>query len=144
MRRLYVLSELTYKSKVRVGVSFGEAGRVVDMNVPMHDLCHPTIGSCYMDLIPYTSEANALLKHDDPKAWEQLPEVKAWRGSGSHILLSTSFAHSERCEDIFHGHPDVAILPHPVLFGNDKLSDKKPKAPKLQLGDDPMEEVLDP
>jgi hypothetical protein len=142
MRRLYVLSELTLKSKVRMGVSFGE--RVVEMNVPLHDLFHPQIGSCYMDLIAYTSEDNARLKHDDPKAWEALPEVTAWRAAGSQILLSTSLAHSERCEEIFTSHPDVAILPHPVLFGNDKLSDKKPKAPKLQPGDDPMEEVLDP
>ncbi|HYL92275.1 MAG TPA: hypothetical protein VEW69_03865 [Alphaproteobacteria bacterium] len=33
------------------------------------------------------------------------------------VLLMTSFDHSEACEDLFHGHPEVAILPHPTLGG---------------------------
>lgn len=37
------------------------------------------------------------------------------------ILMMTSFDHSERCEDLFHAHPEVAILPHPARDGNKPL-----------------------
>jgi hypothetical protein len=34
------------------------------------------------------------------------------------LLMVTSFDHSEAAEDLFHGHPEVAILPHPTFHGN--------------------------
>src|SRR4051812_13604217 len=41
------------------------------------------------------------------------------------VLLSTSFDHSEKHEDAFHGHPEIAILPNPTFEGNDKLIQHK-------------------
>lgn len=61
------------------------------VTVPMTQLFHPTIGSHYIDL----------------------PD--------GLVLMMTSFDHDERSEDIFHAHPDVAILPHPTVEGNKPL-----------------------
>jgi hypothetical protein len=58
---------------------------------PMAQLFHPTIGSHYIDL------------------------------PNGMVLLMTSFDHDERCEDLFHAHPQVAILPHPTVDGNKAL-----------------------
>lgn len=86
------------------------------------DNFHPQIGSHCLHLIDYTSQDNAELMHKDPAAWEALPEVKAWRAKGSPLLISTSVEHSEWCEDQWHGHPDVAVLPHPTFEGTDPMS----------------------
>lgn len=59
--------------------------------VPMAQLFHPIIGSHYIDL------------------------------PSGMVLMMTSFDHDERCEDLFHGHPEVAILPHPTLDGRKPL-----------------------
>lgn len=59
--------------------------------VPMAQLFHPIIGSHYIDL------------------------------PNGMVLMMTSFDHDERCEDLFHGHPEVAILPHPTLDGRKPL-----------------------
>jgi hypothetical protein len=125
MRRLYVTSLDTWKSKVKVGVHSGDNPRDIEMR--MHDLCHPQIGSHYIDLIQYTSPGNARLKHGDPVAWEALPEVQDWIANGKPILLCTSFAHSEVAEALWHDHPDVSVLPHPVTNGNDKIGTAKGK-----------------
>jgi hypothetical protein len=37
------------------------------------------------------------------------------------VLMMTSFDHDERCEDLFHAHPAVAILPHPTMDGRKLL-----------------------
>lgn len=58
---------------------------------PMTQLFHPLVGSHYIDL------------------------------PNGMILMMTSFDHNERCEDLFHAHPEVAILPHPTHDGNKPL-----------------------
>lgn len=57
----------------------------------MAQLFHPTIGSHYIDL------------------------------PNGMVLMMTSFDHDERCEDLFHSHLAVAILPHPTLEGRKPL-----------------------
>ena len=59
--------------------------------VPMIQLFHPMIGSHYIDL------------------------------PNGMILMMTSFDHDERCEELFHAHPAVAILPHPARDGTKPL-----------------------
>lgn len=39
----------------------------------------------------------------------------------SHILVSTDTDHSEYCQEIWHNHPEVAVLPHPVYEGKVQL-----------------------
>lgn len=124
MRRLYVMSLDTLKGKVA-------------------EVCHPQIGAHFLHLINYASPENARLMHSDPAAWEALPEVQAWIAGGKHILASTSLAHSEAAEAIWHEHPDIAILPHPVFAGNEKMASKKSNAPAKKQGEADGEEVLD-
>lgn len=59
--------------------------------VPFVALLHPVIGSHCIDL------------------------------PGGYLLMSTSVDHEERSEDLVHGHPEVAILPHPTIEGNKQL-----------------------
>ena len=59
----------------------------------MTRLFHPTIGWHYIDL------------------------------PNGMVLMCTSFDHDERAEDLFHAHPQVAILPHPTVMGTVKLKD---------------------
>lgn len=59
--------------------------------IPMIQLCHPIVGSHYIDL------------------------------PNEMVLMMTSFDHDERSEDLFHAHPAVAILPHPSVEGNKPL-----------------------
>lgn len=59
--------------------------------VPIIQLFHPIVGSHYIDL----------------------PD--------GMVLMMTSFDHDERSEDLFHSHPDVAILPHPTSDGKKPL-----------------------
>lgn len=39
------------------------------------------------------------------------------------LLMAVSFSHSERYEEMWHNHPDVAVLPHPTIDGHKKLVD---------------------
>ena len=66
-------------------------GSVEPVLLPLAQLFHPMIGSHYIDL----------------------PD--------NLVLMMTSFDHDERCEDLFHAHPEVAILPHPTLDGKKAL-----------------------
>ena len=66
-------------------------GSVEPVLLPMAQLFHPAIGSHYIDL------------------------------PNGMVLMMTSFDHDERCEDLFHGHPAVAILPHPTIDGKKAL-----------------------
>ena len=76
---------------MQIGTHVLPTGSAEPVLVPMAQLFHPIIGSHYIDL------PNGL------------------------VLMMTSFDHDERCEDLFHGHPAVAILPHPTLEGRKAL-----------------------
>ena len=91
MRRLYVLPKSIWSGTIQTGSHTLEDGSSEPLLVPMTQLFHPSIGSHYIDL------PNAM------------------------VLLVTSFDHDERCEDLFHAHPEVAILPHPTLDGRKPL-----------------------
>ena len=91
MRRLYVLPKEVWSSTVQVGSHAMPNGVAEPVMVPMAQLFHPTIGSHYIDL------------------------------PNGMVLMMTSFDHDERCEDLFHGHPAVAILPHPTIEGRKTL-----------------------
>jgi hypothetical protein len=108
MRRLYVLPQSVCFSQIQIGVHGSDTSAQTIMNgvlqttvvpagtpimIEMHRMFSPMIGWHYIDL-PH-----------------------------GLVLLCTSFAHSELAEDLFHGHPDVAILPHPVLDGKKMLKD---------------------
>ena len=100
MRRLYVLPKSVFTGQIQIGTQV-EAGAGEDENgkkatavmLDVVNLFHPMIGSHYIDL----------------------PD--------GMILMCTSFDHSEIAEDLFHGHPEVAILPHPTLMGNVTLKE---------------------
>ncbi len=87
MRRLYVLPKETWNGTVQIGTRALPGGPPEPVHVPMIQLFHPMIGSHYIDL------------------------------PNGMILMVTSFDHDERCEDLFHAHPEVAILPHPTRDG---------------------------
>lgn len=42
---------------------------------------------------------------------------------GVHILLSASFDYSETAMELWHNHPEVARLPHPMYEGNVTLAE---------------------
>jgi len=87
MRRLYVLPKEVWSGKVQIGTRTLPDGSFEPVFAPMTQIFHPAIGSHYIEI------ANGM------------------------ILMMTSFAHDERCEDLFHGHPEVAVLPHPSRDG---------------------------
>jgi hypothetical protein len=91
MRRLYILPKDVWSGTVRTGTRAMPDGPAEPVVAPMAQLFHPTIGSHYIDL------------------------------PGGLVLMMTSFDHDERCEDLFHAHPEVAILPHPTADGNKAL-----------------------
>jgi hypothetical protein len=91
MRRLYVLPKDVWSGTVQTGTRTMPDGSTEPVLLPMTQLFHPTIGSHYIDL----------------------PD--------GMVLMMTSFDHDERCEDLFHAHPEVAILPHPTLDGKKAL-----------------------
>ncbi|HWR37693.1 MAG TPA: hypothetical protein VN622_17660 [Clostridia bacterium] len=66
---------------------------------------HPTIGSHFIDL-----------EFEDKRHGHEQEDQM--------ILVSIAFA-SEGAEDKWHGHPDVAILPHPTHEGMTKIKDAK-------------------
>jgi hypothetical protein len=91
MRRLYVLPKDVCSGTVQTGTRAMPAGPAEPVLLPIAQLFHPTLGSHYIDL------------------------------AGGMVLMMTSFDHDERCEDLFHAHPAVAILPHPSVEGNKPL-----------------------
>jgi len=91
MRRLYVLPKEVWSGTAQTGTKVLPDGSAEPVHIPMIQLFHPMVGSHYIDL------------------------------SGGMILMMTSFDHDERCEDIFHAHPAVAILPHPSSDGRKPL-----------------------
>jgi len=107
MRRLYVLPKSVCLGQIQIGVQgsdapapsagHGELPAAIPAGTPItietHRLFHPLIGWHYIDL------------------------------PGGMVLMCTSFAHNERYEDMFHAHPEVAILPNPTVDGNKMLKD---------------------
>ena len=91
MRRLYVLPKETWSGSMQTGTRALADGSPEPVLVPMIQLFHPMIGSHYLDL------------------------------PNGMVLMTTSFDHDERCEDLFHAHPAVAILPHPTRDGTKPL-----------------------
>lgn len=91
MRRLYILPKEVWSGTIQTGTRTTPAGSLEPVLVPMIQLFHPIIGSHCIDL------PNGML------------------------LMVTSFDHDERCEDLFHAHPEVAILPHPATDGRKPL-----------------------
>lgn len=87
MRRLYVLPKETWSGTIQTGTRALADGSAEPVHVPVIQLFHPLIGSHFLDL------------------------------PNGMVLMVTSFDHDERCEDLFHAHPDVAILPHPTRDG---------------------------
>jgi hypothetical protein len=102
----------------------------VEVMLAHKDIFHPAIGAHGLHLITYTNPLSNRLMHSDPAVWEALPEVIEWRANGSPVLVSTSLEHSESAEDKWHSHPEVAILPHPVFEGKDKLVQHKDSTTK--------------
>jgi hypothetical protein len=88
MRRLYIVPKSVWSGNIQVGTAQTDQGAAVAVMVKTVQIFHPLIGSHYLEL------------------------------PGDLLLLVTSFDHDERAEDIFHSHPEVAILPHPTLDGN--------------------------
>ena len=88
MRRLYVLPKSTWAGKIQMGTEVLSGGSQQPVMIETVRLFHPAIGSHYLEL------------------------------PNGFLLLMTSFDHDERAEDLFHAHPEVAILPHPTLDGN--------------------------
>ncbi len=88
MRRLYILPKSLWAGKIQIGTEALPGGSEQPAMIETVRLFHPIIGSHYLEL------------------------------PGGFILLMTSFDHDERAEDLFHAHPEVAILPHPTADGN--------------------------
>jgi hypothetical protein len=88
MRRLYVLPKSVWSGKVQIGSGTLADGAQQPVMIETVRLFHPAIGSHYLEL------------------------------PGGFVLLMTSLDHDERAEDLFHGHPEVTILPHPTADGN--------------------------
>jgi len=93
MRRLYVLPKDVWNGVVQTGTKALPDGSSEPVYLPMIQLFHPIVGSHYIDL------------------------------PNGMILMMTSFDHDERCEDLFHAHPDVTILPHPSSDGKKSLKE---------------------
>jgi hypothetical protein len=88
MRRLYVLPKSVWAGTIQTGSVAGADGSPQPVTIETIRLFHPLIGSHYLEL------------------------------PGGMLLMMTSFEHDERTEDLFHAHPQVAILPHPTSDGN--------------------------
>ena len=91
MRRLYVVPRSLMFGSIQTGTRPGPDGEPQPVMTETNRLMHPIIGWHALDL------------------------------PGDLLLMSTSFDHNERYEDIFHAHPEVAILPNPTLDGNKPL-----------------------
>ena len=88
MRRLYILPQSVWSGTIQTGAHADPDGSAQPAMIETVRLFHPLIGSHYLEL------------------------------SGGLLLVMTSFDHDERAEDLFHAHPEVAILPHPTADGN--------------------------
>lgn len=91
MRRLYILPKGVWNGTVQTGRRALSDGSSEAVLQPITQLFHPLIGAHYVDL------------------------------PNGMILMMTSFDHNERSEDLFHEHPEVAVLPHPTRDGNKPL-----------------------
>jgi hypothetical protein len=91
MRRLYILPKSVWSGEIQTGTHTLPDGSSGPVMLRVTQLFHPRIGSHYIDL---------------PQGL---------------VLMMTSFDHDERAEDLFHAHPEVAILPHPTLDGHKPL-----------------------
>lgn len=91
MRRLYILPKSVWAGTIQTGTHTLPDGSSAPVMLATTQLFHPGIGSHYIDL------------------------------PGGLVLMMTSFDHDERAEDLFHAHPEVAILPHPTLDGRKPL-----------------------
>lgn len=88
MRRLYVIPKSLWSGTIQTGAGANADGSAQPAAIETVRLFHPLIGSHYLEL------------------------------PGGMLLMMTSFDHDERSEDLFHAHPEVAILPHPTTDGN--------------------------
>ena len=88
MRRLYIVPKSLWSGSIQTGAAAGSDGAAQPATIEAVRLFHPLIGSHYLEL------------------------------PGELLLMMTSFDHDERAEDLFHAHPEVAILPHPTSDGN--------------------------
>ena len=88
MRRLYVVPKSLWSGTIQTGARAGPDGSAQPATIETVRLFHPLVGSHYVEL------------------------------PGELLLVMTSFDHDERAEDLFHAHPQVAILPHPTSDGN--------------------------
>lgn len=95
-------------------------------------LFHPGIGAHYIDLLAagespqsheHVHERIRAAGHSLDTPTAALSAFHALEGTDEpHILISTAFL-SETPEDAWHGHPSVAILPHPAFEGNEALTE---------------------
>lgn len=95
MNRLYILPKSVWSNtQVKTG-EHHENGQVTELFVHIHHIFSQKVGSHYSDL------------------------------SNGLILMTTAFDPSEThdFEAFFHGHPEVAILPHSTTMGHVKLVD---------------------
>jgi|SRR5947209_743955 len=112
MRRLYILPKAVWNGTVQTGVHALPDGSSAPVHVPITQLFHPIIGAHYIDL------------------------------PGGMILMMTSFDHNERCEDLFHAHPEVAILPHPTTDGRRPLKEHV-RAPDYKFEQHHLDALMD-
>jgi hypothetical protein len=95
MRRFYILPMALWEGKIETGTHYESGGKTTPVMVWTHNIFDPNVGS-----------HGIVLSQTDP-----------------HILICTSVSHSEFAEDLFHGHPEVALLPHPGTMGTMKLAE---------------------
>jgi hypothetical protein len=91
MRRFYILPKSVWSGEIQTGTHTLPDSSSQPVMLRVTQLFHPRIGSHYIDL------------------------------PGGLVLMMTSFDHDERAEDLFHGHPEVAILPNPTIDGRKPL-----------------------
>src|SRR5690348_14022987 len=97
-RRIYDATR-AIRQRVRAGLDlarpdgFRKYVKPTQVMLRVTQLFHPRIGSHYIDL------------------------------PSGLVLMMTSFDHDERAEDLFHAHPEVAILPHPTLRSEEHTSE---------------------
>lgn len=117
MRRFYILPKTTWAGTIKVGTAFAQNARE-DPSLTPEDIAR--LIQAGEDGVGYPKQVDVM----HPMTWLFHPQI------GSHYLnlpndncfLMTSLSHDERWEDLFHSHPDVAILPHPTQDGRMPLS----------------------
>jgi hypothetical protein len=124
MNRLYVLPKSVWSdTQVKTG-EHHENGHVTELFVHIHHIFSQKMGSHYIDL-SNAGLSNADLSNADlSNPGLSNPDLLNDPSNGL-ILMTTAFDPSETqdFETLFHGHPDVAVLPHPTTMGHVKLVD---------------------